>query len=101
MTFKTKRSKTVQATPPTESELDRLERATIRRWQFTQHDHDLLIETHAAVQNLTKYLLDNGQPGELTKIKNRLGWLEKVAYGGVGIGTVIGGLIKIGLINIH
>lgn len=56
---------------------------------FTPEDHEMLVETHTKVEMLCKFLLDNGQPGEINKIRKRLTWLERIAYTGVGaLGTL-------------
>ncbi len=67
---------------------------------FREGDLRLLIETHTIVQQLKDHLLDNGQPGEISKIKTRLTWLESVAYTSTGGAVIIGFLIKLGLLKV-
>jgi len=67
---------------------------------FTEEHLRLLIETRTIVGQLRDQLLDNGQPGELSKIKTRLTWLESVAYTSTGAAVLLGFLVKLGLLKI-
>ena len=68
--------------------------------EFTEEHLRLLIETHTIVKQLRDYLLDNGQPGEISKIKTRLTWLESVAYTSTGAAVLLGFLVKLGLLKV-